>query len=81
MKITIAHLCPDSLNLYGDIGNIMTLQKRMEKRDIEVSVVKYGLNDEIDLSATDIIYIGGGSSKDVKLVCEALRQKKGSGWF
>ncbi len=76
MKITIAHLYPELLNLYGDGGNILTLQKRMEKRNIEVSVVKYGLSDEVDFNSTDIIYIGGGSQKDVKLVCEALRQKK-----
>ncbi len=76
MKITIAHLYPDMLNLYGDSGNILTLQKRMEKRDIEVSIVKYDINDEIDFNSTDIIYIGGGSQKDVKAVCNTLRQKK-----
>lgn len=76
MKITIAHLYPELLNLYGDSGNILTLRKRMEERNIEVSVVKYGLGDEIDFNSTDIIYIGGGSQKDVKLVCDTLRQKK-----
>ena len=36
-KITIAHLYYDLMNLYGEIGNIMALEK--EKTDIYVLVV------------------------------------------
>ena len=35
-KLRIAHLYPDLLNLYGDIGNITTITKRCEWRGIKV---------------------------------------------
>ncbi|MBQ7902022.1 MAG: glutamine amidotransferase, partial [Clostridia bacterium] len=76
MKITIAHLYPDLLNLYGDKGNIITLQHRMEQRGIETQVKQYELNDDIDFENTDILFLGGGSDREQQLVCERLRQFK-----
>ena len=35
MKLKICHLYPDVLNLYGDRGNILCLQKRLEWRGID----------------------------------------------
>ena len=35
MKLTIGHLYPDLLNLYGDRGNIQCFRKRLEWRGIE----------------------------------------------
>ena len=32
LKISIGHLYPKQLNLYGDMGNIITLKKRCEWR-------------------------------------------------
>ena len=77
MKITIAHLYPDLLNLYGDKGNIITLQHRMEQRGIETQVMQYELNDDIDFENTDILFLGGGSDREQQLVCERLREFKG----
>ena len=34
MQLTIGHLYPDLLNLYGDRGNTITLQKRCAWRGI-----------------------------------------------
>ena len=42
MKLKIAHLYPDLLNLYGDSGNILCLEKRMKWRGIDCNV--YRLN-------------------------------------
>lgn len=78
MKINIAHLYPDLLNLYGDRGNIATLKYRLEKRGIEANVTEYGIDDKIDFAKTDIIYIGGGSEKEQKLVCQELLPVKDS---
>ena len=52
MEISIAHLYPDLLNLYGDCGNIITLKRRLEKRGIEAKVTEYELNDKIDFFNT-----------------------------
>ena len=38
LKISIAHLYPKLLNLYGDMGNIITLKKRCEWRGISVEI-------------------------------------------
>ena len=37
-KLKLAHLYPKLLNIYGDIGNIITLKKRCEWRGIELEI-------------------------------------------
>ena len=76
MEITIAHLYPDLLNLYGDRGNIITLKRRLEKRGITAHVTEYELSDEIDFANADIIFIGGGSDREQLLVCRRLCELK-----
>ena len=76
MKITIAHLYPDLLNLYGDRGNITSLVYRLKKRGIEAVVNEYELSDNINFEDTDIIFIGGGSDREQLLVCNRLREFK-----
>lgn len=74
--LTIVHLFPDLLNLYGDVGNILVLKKRCKLRNINVNIVKYEINDEIDLSDSDIVLLGGGSDREQKIVCEKLLECK-----
>ncbi|MBQ6907979.1 MAG: glutamine amidotransferase [Clostridia bacterium] len=76
MKLEIAHLYPELLNLYGDRGNIISLKKRLEWRGIEVCVKEYGITDEIDFESTDIIFIGGGSDREQLLVQNRLTKIK-----
>ena len=40
-KLTIGHLYPDLLNLYGDRGNIQCLRKRLEGRGREAVVIPF----------------------------------------
>ena len=44
MKITIGHLYPDLLNLYGDRGNIQCLMKRCQWRGIEAETIPFELD-------------------------------------
>ena len=74
MKITIGHLCPDLLNLYGDRGNIQCLMKRCLWRGIEAETIAYELDDQIDFSKLDIVLLGGGSDREQMLVCEKLKE-------
>ena len=39
MKLTIGHLYPDLLNLYGDRGNIQCLMRRCQWRGIEAETI------------------------------------------
>lgn len=73
MKITIGHLYPDLLNLYGDRGNIQCMKKRCQWRGIEAEVREFQLTDEIDFSGLDIVLLGGGSDREQMIVCSQLK--------
>lgn len=76
MKITIGHLFPDLLNLYGDRGNIQCLLQRLRWRGIDAEVKTFSIDDEIDFSALDIVLLGGGSDREQMLVCNRLKEIK-----
>ena len=40
MELHICHLYPDVLNLYGDRGNVLCMQKRLEWRGIDCTVTE-----------------------------------------
>lgn len=75
LKISIAHLYPKLLNLYGDLGNIITLVKRCEWRGIEVELDEIGIGDEI--KEHDLYFIGGGQDKQQEEVAVELYKHKG----
>ncbi len=74
LKISIAHLYPKLLNLYGDIGNIITLKKRCEWRGIEVEFEEINIGDNI--MEHDIYFIGGGQDKQQEEVAGELYKQK-----
>ena len=77
MKIKILHLYPDLLNLYGDKGNIECMRKRLEWRGIDAEVVQYTCESTgFDLSDTDTVFLGGGSDREQKIVCERLLEHR-----
>lgn len=74
LKISIAHLYPKLLNLYGDLGNIITLTKRCQWRGIEVEFEEIGIGDEI--KDHDLYFIGGGQDKQQQEVAGELYKHK-----
>lgn len=76
LKISIAHLYPKLLNLYGDIGNIITLKKRCEWRGISVNIKEVNIEDSIGVH--DLYFIGGGQDKQQQEVATALYKQKAS---
>jgi CobQ-like glutamine amidotransferase family enzyme len=66
--LRIAHLYAEEMNIYGDRGNILTLQKRAEWRGIPVEVRPIGRGPAPDLSDIDLIFWGGGQDRDQELV-------------
>jgi CobQ-like glutamine amidotransferase family enzyme len=58
-KLTIAHLYATSMNLYGDTGNVVILQKRAEWRGIACTVIAVNEGDPLP-KGVDIIVAGGG---------------------
>lgn len=74
LKISIAHLYPKLLNLYGDLGNITTLKKRCEWRGIEVELEEINIGDKI--LNHDLYFIGGGQDKQQEEVADELYSNK-----
>lgn len=71
------HLFPDLLNLYGDKGNIECMRKRLTWRGIDCAVRPFTMEDaDFDLSDIDIIFLGGGSDREQKIVCHSLLEHK-----
>ena len=72
-SINILHMFPDLLNLYGDKGNIECLRKRLEWRGMEATLTQCTFDEQfMDFSQTDIVFLGGGSDREQKIVCSAL---------
>ncbi len=63
---------PELLNLYGDGGNVITLVKRCLWRGIEVEVVPVRYGERPSFSDVDIAFIGGGTDREQKIVCDEL---------
>lgn len=74
LKISIAHLYPELLNLYGDMGNIITLKKRCEWRGIQVEIDDIKSGDSI--KEHDLYFIGGGQDKQQQDVSKELYTHK-----
>lgn len=76
MKLTIGHLYPDLLNLYGDRGNIQSLRKRLEWRGIEAEIKSVLSGDKADFAEMDIVLLGGGSDREQELACQYLKSAR-----
>lgn len=68
--LKLAHLYPDHMNIYGDRGNIISLQQRCAWRGIGLEVVPVGAGDTVDWSAFDLAFFGGGQDSGQALIAE-----------
>lgn len=76
-KIIIGWLYPDLMSIYGDRGNIITLQKRCEWRGIDVEIKRVGLESkEKELSTLDLVMMGGAQDAQQTIVAKDLEKKK-----
>lgn len=66
--IVIAHLYPKEMNIYGDLGNIITLIKRLEWRGYHVEVRPLEVGKLFDFAGVDIVFGGGGQDSGQLLV-------------
>ena len=75
-KIKIAHLYYDLMNLYGENGNIMALEKGFNDQDMFTEVTYLTVNDKIDFNKYDIYYMGCGSEENQKIVIDDILKYK-----
>jgi len=76
MEINICHLYPDLLNVYGDMGNILVIKRRAEKRGIEVNIFNVSIGDEFCEDKYDIVFFGGGQDYEQSIVSDDLIKAK-----
>ena len=76
LTLTLGHLYPEQLNIYGDRGNIVTFQQRCRWRGIALHIVALDLGDALDPAAYDLLFIGGGQDKEQDEVARDLREQK-----
>ncbi|MBE6471323.1 MAG: DUF1727 domain-containing protein, partial [Coriobacteriaceae bacterium] len=73
-RLTIVHLYPELLNLYGDGGNVTVLANRARWRGIEAQVVRVEHGQPVDFSQADIVFLGGGPDREQRLASDALME-------
>ena len=73
-RVTIAHLYPNEMNLYGDSGNVLCLYNRLVWRGYNVSVNEINIGDKFT-GDFDILFIGGGQDREMEIIKNDLRKK------
>ncbi len=76
MKLKICHMYNDVLNLYGDRGNMICMQKRLNWRGIDVETVKLPVGEFSTLADCDIVFIGGGQDFEQEVLLDDLHRGK-----
>jgi lipid II isoglutaminyl synthase (glutamine-hydrolysing) len=76
LQLRIAHLYPQELNLYGDRGNLLTLYRRCQWREIACQITPIGLGQAVHPEAFDLYFMGGGQDAQQTQVAEDLQQVK-----
>jgi CobQ-like glutamine amidotransferase family enzyme len=76
MELRIAHLYAHLLNIYGDRGNIVSLTKRAQWRNIDVVARSIGLEEPFDADYFDLYFIGGGQDKQQIAIAQDLLKRK-----
>ena len=71
VKLVVAHLYPDYLNIYADRGNIAVLERRAAWRGIGFDYRPIGLGDALP-GDVDLLYVGGGQDREQALIAPDL---------
>jgi CobQ-like glutamine amidotransferase family enzyme len=72
----IGWLYPSKMNIYGDRGNVIALQRRAEWRGLNATVVSLDIGDAIP-DDIDTFFFGGGQDQQQVAVAKDLAGEKG----
>ncbi len=75
MRIRVAHLYPEYLNIYADRGNIAVLGRRAGLRGHQIEIEAVSLGDALAPGSCDLVYIGGGQDREQALIAPDLAAK------
>ena len=74
----LLHLYYDLMNLYGEYGNVVVLEKHLKDQGLDVEVTRKTLGDEFDFNDYDFIYCGSGLESNEKIALKDLIKRKDS---
>lgn len=69
-RLNILHLFSDSMNLYGDRGNVLVLAQRARWRGINTTVISHEMGQPIDWAVIDLVFMGGGEDTHQSRIAE-----------
>ena len=72
----IIHLFADLCNLYGDYGNVCALKRALENKGQNVEIEYQSIDDEIDVSGADFVFIGSATERNQKVALDYLQSYK-----
>lgn len=71
--ITLLHLYARDMNIYGDLGNVLVIKRRLEWHGYTVNVVSYNPGDAFPKNV-DIILGGGGQDSGQDIIMNDLQK-------
>jgi len=69
--ITVVQLYPKDMNIYGDYGNLLVLQRRLEWYGYEPNIIHYNVGDTFPKDV-DIVIGGGGQDSGQEVIHQDL---------
>lgn len=69
--ITVLQLYPKDMNIYGDYGNLLVIQRRLEWYGYKANVIHYNVGDDFPENV-DIVIGGGGQDSGQEIIHEDL---------
>ena len=76
MELTILHLYPDCMSLYGEYANVMVLRRHLEAMGVTVTVETALFEETPGFDHADFIYMGAGTEHTQKAALTALLPHK-----
>ena len=74
--LRMGHLYPSLMNVYGDRGNVICLQRRCAARGISLEVTPLEIGDAVSPDQFDILFMGGAQDFEQRLVAADLAEVK-----
>ena len=72
MELTILHLYPDCMSLYGEYANVMVLRRHLEAMGVAVHLRTALFEDAPEFEQADLVYMGAGTERTQKAALTAL---------
>ncbi len=77
--LTIGWLYPELMSTYGDRGNVMVLQKRIEWHGVKANIARINHNSgSSTLNSVDLLFMGGAQDIQQEIVQKDLLKNKGT---